>query len=39
MNIADQKVRSIIESYFDQELHPQLLEQLETRVLHGGEWL
>lgn len=39
MNIADQKIRSIIESYFDQELHPQLLEQLETRVLHGGEWL
>jgi len=39
MNIADQKIRSIIESYFDQELHPQLLEQLETRVLYGGEWL
>ena len=39
MNIADQKVRSIIESYFEQELHPQLLEQLETRVLHGGDWL
>ncbi len=39
MNIADHKVRSIIESYFEQELHPQLLEQLETRVLHGGDWL
>ncbi len=39
MNTADQKVRSIIESYFEQELHPQLLEQLETRMLHGGEWL
>lgn len=39
MNTADQKVRSIIESYFDQELHPQLLEQLEKRVLRGGEWL
>ncbi len=39
MNTTDQKVRSIIESYFDQELQPQLLEQLETRVLRGGEWL
>ncbi len=39
MNIADRKVRNIIESYFDQELHPELLEQLETRKLHGGEWL
>ena len=39
MNTTDQKVRSIIESYFDQELSPQLLEQLETRVLRGGEWL
>ena len=39
MSTADQKVRSIIESYFDQELSPQLLEQLETRVLRGGEWL
>jgi len=39
MNIADKKVRNIIESYFDRELHPQLLEQLETRLLHGGEWL
>jgi len=39
MNTVDQKVRNIIESYFDQELHPQLLEQLETRVLRGGEWL
>ncbi|MCH8057302.1 MAG: patatin-like phospholipase family protein, partial [Proteobacteria bacterium] len=39
MNTTDQKVRSIIESYFDQELNPQLLEQLETRVLRGGEWL
>jgi len=39
MNTADRKVRSIIESYFEQELHLQLLEQLETRMLHGGEWL
>lgn len=39
MNIVDQKARGIIESYFDQQLHPQLLEQLETRVLRGGEWL
>ncbi len=39
MNTADQKVRGIIESYFDQELPPQLLEQLEKRVLRGGEWL
>ena len=39
MNIADHKVRNIIESYFEQELHPQLLEQLETWVLHGGDWL
>ena len=39
MNTTDQKVRSIIESYFDQELQPQLLEQLETQVLRGGEWL
>ncbi len=39
MNIADKKVRNIIESYFDRELHPQLLEQLETRLLRGGDWL
>jgi NTE family protein len=39
MNIADQKVRSIIESYFDQELHPELLNQLETRLVRGGDWL
>jgi predicted acylesterase/phospholipase RssA/CRP-like cAMP-binding protein len=39
MNSTDQKVRDMIESYFDRELHPQLLEQLETRVLNGGEWL
>lgn len=39
MNSKDQKIRKIVESYFDQELHPRLLEQLETRVLKGGEWL
>ncbi len=39
MNATGQKVRSIIEGYFDQELQPQLLEQLEMRVLRGGEWL
>lgn len=39
MKFSDQKIRSIVESYFDQELHPRLLEQLETRVIKGGEWL
>ena len=39
MNSTDQKIRNIVESYFDQELHPSLLEQLETQVLKGGEWL
>jgi NTE family protein len=39
MNSTDQKIRKIVESYFDQELHPRLLEQLETQVLKGGEWL
>ena len=39
MKTADQRARSIIEGYFDHALSPQLLEQLETRVLQGGEWL
>ena len=39
MNSSDQKIRKIVESYFDQELHPRLLDQLETQVLKGGEWL
>lgn len=39
MSSTDQKVRSIVESYFDQELHPRLLDQLKTEVLKGGEWL
>jgi len=39
MNLSDQRVRKIIESYFDQEMHPGLLEQLETQVVIGGEWL
>ena len=39
MNTTDQKIRDIVEAYFDQELHPQLMDQLETRVLKGGEWL
>ena len=39
MNLSDQSVRKIVESYFDQELPPRLLEQLETRVLIAGEWL
>jgi len=39
MILSDQRVRKIVESYFDQELHPRLIEQLETRVVIGGEWL
>src|SRR5210317_1052875 len=39
MNLSDQRLRDIVESYFDQELQPGLLEQLETRVLKGGDWL
>jgi predicted acylesterase/phospholipase RssA/CRP-like cAMP-binding protein len=39
MNLYDQRVRDIVESYFDQELQAGLLEQLETRELKGGEWL
>lgn len=39
MNSSDQKIRDIVESYFDQALQPGFLEQLETRLLHGGEWL
>lgn len=39
MNLFDQRVRKIVESYFDQEMHPGLLEQLETQVVIGGEWL
>lgn len=39
MNTSDQKIRDIVETYFDQELHPRLFEQLETRILKGGEWL
>ncbi len=39
MNSSDQKIRGIVESYFDQEIHPRLLDQLETRLLKGGEWL
>lgn len=39
MNLYDQRVRDIVESYFDQELQGDLLEQLETRELKGGDWL
>lgn len=39
MNLYDQRVRDIVESYFDQELQTGLLEQLESRELKGGEWL
>ena len=39
MNSSDQKVRDIVESYFGQELQAHFLEQLETRLLQGGEWL
>jgi NTE family protein len=39
MNSTDQKIRNIVESYFDQEIHPSLLEQLQTQLLKGGEWL
>jgi len=39
MNLSDQRLRDIVESYFDQELQPDLLERLEARVLKGGEWL
>lgn len=39
MNSTDQKIRTIVESYFDQELHPRLLAELKTQVLKGGEWL
>jgi NTE family protein len=39
MNSTDQKIRNIVESYFEQELHPRLLAQLESQVLKGGEWL
>ncbi|MCP4047548.1 MAG: cyclic nucleotide-binding domain-containing protein, partial [Gammaproteobacteria bacterium] len=39
MNSSDQKIREIVESYFDQEIQPRLLDQLETLPLKGGEWL
>ena len=39
MNSTDQKIRTIVESYFDQELHPRLLAQLKTQALKGGQWL
>ncbi len=39
MNSSDQKIREIVESYFDQEIDPGLLDQLETLLLKGGEWL
>ena len=39
MNLYDRRVREIVESYFDLELQPDLLEQLETKTLRGGDWL
>jgi len=36
---ADQKIHNILENYFGQKLHPELLEQLEIQELSGGEYL
>ncbi len=39
MEISDKKIHEILENYFGQKLHPQLLEQLEICELSGGEYL
>jgi len=39
MQRFDKKTHHILESYFDQKLQPQLLEQMEVCELSGGEWL
>lgn len=35
----DKKMNAILADYFGQELQPEILEQLETKLLKGGEWL
>jgi len=39
MQKFDKKTHRILESYFEQILQPQLLEQMEVCELSGGEWL
>jgi predicted acylesterase/phospholipase RssA/CRP-like cAMP-binding protein len=35
----DKKMNDILSDYFEEELPPEILEQLETKSLKGGEWL
>ncbi|MFT5452121.1 MAG: NTE family protein, partial [Enterobacterales bacterium] len=39
MMAIDKKMNVILADYFGQELQPEILEQLETKTLKGGEWL